>query len=610
MQDQKPSNPILTHLRANLWLLFLTVVICCTLYPLAVWVVGQVLFHNQVQGSLVDKEGNPTSDPDKAVGSTMIAQQFNSAWFFQPRPSAASYNAAASGGSNYGASNPKLRGRVAQLLGTISRYSDAYKKAHPVPAADPMQAPTDPNPQDDIKAWFHQQTDPIQDYVLQWAKDHPDVVAAWKKDHPDSPKTLGADDAAKALTSDDLGVYFTSSYGKEHADTWLAVEAADDVQARIADWAKGHPDVVKKWQAANPMAKDGPKDEEIVAFFYQDFSKNPKDWPALESGEWADTDKNGVVTALVKPVPTDKVSFGPFADWASNSSSMSGAWATGTASIKDYILQWAKDHPDVTAAWKKDNPKVTTDPGADALAPYFFKSYAQEHPGKWPTQEAPGDVTAKITGWVKDHPDIVKKWMEANPDAKEGPKDDDLVAFFYADYPNNPKNWPPFEAGEWVDADPAVKAVVKPDAADSDVESTFFDTWLTAQVQAKKLDPLKDFVQVPADMVTTSGSGLDPDISVANAVYQKESVIPAYAAKLASDYVGRDENKSLTDEAKKKMQDDLTAKLTPQIEAIVNKLLDELPSRPMLGLTGDKPLVNVLQLNLRLQSEAAKLKVP
>ena len=42
----------------------------------------------------------------------------------------------------------------------------------------------------------------------------------------------------------------------------------------------------------------------------------------------------------------------------------------------------------------------------------------------------------------------------------------------------------------------------------------------------------------------------------------------------------------------------------------MNKLLDELPSRPMLGLTGDKPLVNVLRLNLRLQSEAAKLKVP
>ena len=607
MQENKPSSSVLAHLRANLWLLVLTVVICCVLYPAAVWVVGQVVFHNQAQGSLLDKDGNPTSDEKAAVGSKLIAQSFNSAWFFQARPSAASYNAAASGGSNYGASNPKLRGRVAQLLGTISRYSDAYKKAHPVAASDPMQPPSDPNPQDDIKAWFHQQTDPIQDYILQWAKDHADVVAAWKKDHPDSPKTLGADDAAKALTSNDLSVYVLPGYDKEHADTWPAVEGSDDVQTRIAAWAKDHPDVVKKWHAANPKATEDPKDEEPVAFFYQDYAKNPKDWPALESGQWADVDKSGVVTALVKPVPTDKVSFGPFADWASNNSTLSGAWATGTASIKDYILQWAKDHPDVVAAWKKDNSSVTTDPGADALAPYFFKSYAREHPGKWPTQEAPGDVTTKIAGWAKDHPDVVKKWKEANPDAKEGPKDDDLVALFYADYPKNPKDWPPLDPGEWVDADQ--KAVVKPDAADSDVESTFFDTWLTAQVQAKKLNPLKDFVQIPADMVMTSGSGLDPDISAANAAYQKETVIPAYAAKLASDYLGRDENKSLTDEAKKKLQDDLTAKLTPQIEAIVNKLLDELAYRPMYGLTGDKLLVNVLQLNLRLQSEAAKIKV-
>jgi K+-transporting ATPase ATPase C chain len=159
-----------------------------------------------------------------------------------------------------------------------------------------------------------------------------------------------------------------------------------------------------------------------------------------------------------------------------------------------------------------------------------------------------------------------------------------------------------------VDADQ--KQIVKPDAADSDVQSTFFDTWLTEQVQAKTLDPLKDFVQVPADMVTTSGSGLDPDISLANAVYQKDNVVPAYAGKLAADYVGQDADKGLTDEAKKKLQDELTEKLTPKIGAIVDKLLGDLAYRPMFGLTGDKPLVNVLQLNLRLQSEAAKIKVP
>src|ERR1035438_9970683 len=124
---------MLAHLRANLWLLVLTLAICCVFYPAAVWVVGQLFFHNAAQGSLIDANGDSTSDPTKAVGSKLIAQQFNSAVFFQPRPSATSptaYNAAASGGSNLGASSPKLRGRVAQLLGAIARYSKAYKDKH------------------------------------------------------------------------------------------------------------------------------------------------------------------------------------------------------------------------------------------------------------------------------------------------------------------------------------------------------------------------------------------------------------------------------------------------------------------------------------------------
>ncbi len=54
----------------------------------------------------------------------------------------------------------------------------------------------------------------------------------------------------------------------------------------------------------------------------------------------------------------------------------------------------------------------------------------------------------------------------------------------------------------------------------------------------------------------------------------------------------------------------MTEKLKPEVGKVVDKLLAELASRPMFGLTGDKPLVNVLQLNLRLQAEAAKIQVP
>jgi hypothetical protein len=102
------------HLRANLWLLVLTVILCCVLYPLAIWGIGQTVFHQSAQGSLLDAEGQPVTDTAKAIGSRLIAQPFTADEYFQPRPSATSpaYNAAASGPSNYAASNYLLRDRA------------------------------------------------------------------------------------------------------------------------------------------------------------------------------------------------------------------------------------------------------------------------------------------------------------------------------------------------------------------------------------------------------------------------------------------------------------------------------------------------------------------
>ena len=85
------------------------------LYPLGVTGAAQLLFPAQAAGSLVERDG-------KAVGSTLIGQNFSDPKHFWGRPSATSpmaYNAAASGGSNLGPLNPALvdavKGRVEAL---------------------------------------------------------------------------------------------------------------------------------------------------------------------------------------------------------------------------------------------------------------------------------------------------------------------------------------------------------------------------------------------------------------------------------------------------------------------------------------------------------------
>src|SRR5665213_1955050 len=116
------------HLRACLWLLLLTLVICSVLYPLSLWAIGQSVFHHRAQGGMLDAKGEAASSPEEAVGAHLIAQPFGGDGYFQPRPSAASYNASASGASNWGPSNPLLRDRVARQLGPIVKYRSGSKK--------------------------------------------------------------------------------------------------------------------------------------------------------------------------------------------------------------------------------------------------------------------------------------------------------------------------------------------------------------------------------------------------------------------------------------------------------------------------------------------------
>ena len=69
-------------------------------YHAVLWAVGRVAFPQQAEGSLIRR------DDGTIVGSRLIAQNFTRPEYFHPRPSGVDYNAASTGGTNYGPSNP------------------------------------------------------------------------------------------------------------------------------------------------------------------------------------------------------------------------------------------------------------------------------------------------------------------------------------------------------------------------------------------------------------------------------------------------------------------------------------------------------------------------
>ena len=107
---------VTAQLRPALMTLLLLTIITGLLYPLAVTGVAQALFPRQANGSLIVQNG-------QVLGSSLIGQPFDDLKYFWSRPSATSpfpYNAAASGGSNLGPTNPALIKAVQDRVATLT----------------------------------------------------------------------------------------------------------------------------------------------------------------------------------------------------------------------------------------------------------------------------------------------------------------------------------------------------------------------------------------------------------------------------------------------------------------------------------------------------------
>jgi len=105
----------ITEIRGAVVVTIVFAIVCCGAYPLVVFGIGQTLFHDKANGSLL------TDSAGVIRGSSLIGQQFLADKYFQSRPSAAGngYDPTSSGGSNLGPTSSNL---VAAITQRISDY--------------------------------------------------------------------------------------------------------------------------------------------------------------------------------------------------------------------------------------------------------------------------------------------------------------------------------------------------------------------------------------------------------------------------------------------------------------------------------------------------------
>jgi potassium-transporting ATPase KdpC subunit len=117
---------LLSEIRRSVVAVILLGILLCGVYPLVTWAVGQALFSDKANGSLM-------RDKDGVVGSRLFAQGFSGTSYFHPRPSAAGfgYDGISSAGSNLG---PLSK----DLIDAVRRRVENYRKENGLSSGTPV----------------------------------------------------------------------------------------------------------------------------------------------------------------------------------------------------------------------------------------------------------------------------------------------------------------------------------------------------------------------------------------------------------------------------------------------------------------------------------------
>lgn len=109
------------YLIPSLKITFLTLVLFGVVYPLVITGIAKVIAPNKGEGAIVEVSG-------EVVGFEVIGQSFVSDVYFNSRPSAVGYNAAATGGSNKSPTNPNYLAQVEERIANFLKQNPDIKR--------------------------------------------------------------------------------------------------------------------------------------------------------------------------------------------------------------------------------------------------------------------------------------------------------------------------------------------------------------------------------------------------------------------------------------------------------------------------------------------------